>query len=249
MRIFICSQPKTGNVWVRNIVREIYHLADFTEQLGEEIPPTVPTFIEHIEKTGLPDDIVFHQHYFPRHELLDFCKQHDIHLITLLRSPYEAFVSFYHYVNKNREHFAGTPTFAIYGKPIDHPDVLEFLGDRYRLHINLSIQWLRSKASIMVRYEDMLRDPIAETTRMTQAMNPVSPEVVAHAVEQCQIDRFKERGGWMAKHVRSAQERTWPKYLTSAHLQVFRDRYGKLIEEMGYPVEDPETFVSEAVHG
>lgn len=236
MRILITSQPKTGNVWLRNLLGNVYGLSDLTEKLGDDIPETVPQFVEYVRANGLDDNIVFHQHFFPKEELFEICEQYSCDLATIVRDPYETFVSFYFYVNKNPKHFKGRPPAIMLNKPIDHPDVLNFLATNFRMHLNMSAQWVDSGRSHVVQYERLLRDPVGELKSLTDKIAPVEKSVVEAAVKACEVSAFKKKGGWKSKHIRSASEKTWDQYLTEEHLAVFRDNYPMLIKKIGYEV-------------
>ncbi len=236
MKILVVSQPKTGNVWMRNLLARAYRLADLNEKYGDAIPETVPAFLEWIGDRDLPDGSIWHQHYFPKPELLKFARRQGLTLVTMLRNPYEAFVSFFFYVNRNPALFRGRPPEALLGRKIDDPEVLEFLAGPYRLHLNMSAQWVESGASHLVRYEDLLADTAGELARLTDRIQPLDRERVAEAVDHCSAERTRKRGGWKARHIRAASARTWDQHLSDAHLAIFNDRYGDLIRRMGYEV-------------
>lgn len=236
MKVLIASQPKTGNVWIRNLLARLYGLDDLNERFGDAIPGKAPDFVPWIREQGFPEGAILHEHLYPKPELLDFADEAGVRLVTMLRNPYEVFVSFYFYANRMPHIFKGRPAEVILGKPIDHPDVLRFLASDYRIHLNISVQWVESGRSSLVRYEALLADTAAELARLVQAWEPVRQEAVAEAVEYCSAEKMKKQGGWKASHIRSASVRTWDSHLTEAHLEIFRDNYRRHITTMGYEV-------------
>ena len=235
-RIIIASQPKTGNVWLRNLLCSVYGLPDLNEQFGDGIPLDADDFVDFAASRILPDGYVLQQHFFPTERLLGFSTERNCRLVTLLRNPYETFVSFYHYVNRLPGRFEGRPAQVLVGKAIDHPDVLTFLAGRYRVHLQISRDWLESGASFILRYEELLADPAGELSALTEWVAPASRDAIARAVDACSAERVKARGGWRSQHIRAARTRTWDDHLTPAHYRVFRDEYADLSAFLGYEV-------------
>lgn len=155
----------------------------------------------------------------------------------MIRSPYEAFVSFFFYVNRYPEIFRGRPPAVLIGKDIEHDDVIGFLAGKYRMHLNMSAQWVECGKSHVIRYEDLLADPVNELKNLAaEWRSSLSGGEIAEAVEYCSAERMKKNGGWKAGHIRSAKAKTWDMYLTDAHLRVFKDNYADMIAKIGYEV-------------
>ncbi len=123
------------------------------------------------------------------------------------------------------------------GKPLDHPDVLTFLdSDGYGGNLRRAADWLHSGRAVVLRYEELLRDPIGTLTRATHQLAPVTPERIARAVEECSAENMRQRGAGIAKHVRTATVGDSKKHLSEEHLAIFRKHYADLIRGMGYEV-------------
>ncbi|MGH8474372.1 MAG: sulfotransferase domain-containing protein [Methylococcales bacterium] len=237
MRIIIASQPKTGNVWIRRLLAEIYGLADLNESLDDKIPKNGVAFFHFVEQGLFPDDSIIQEHYFPNPtRVIKPARKIGARLVTMLRNPYDAFVSFFHYVNNFPERFTKNPASVLIGKTIDHPDVLGYVEDHFREHLKLSLKWVQSGASIIIRYEDLLADPVVTLEELTGLI---------HSVERCRIeevvggnsaDRMKAQGGWLAKHVRSGSVGDWKTQLSEAHIEAFRRCHGDTIRFIGYAV-------------
>ncbi len=87
-RILVASTPKTGNVWVKNLLAETYGLP-----LIEGLPNDLDIgFLE-----GLGHRWVAHQHYPPASRLLDWAKENNVLLVTTVRHPLDTLVSLFHY--------------------------------------------------------------------------------------------------------------------------------------------------------
>ena len=236
MRILIAAQPKTGNVWLRNILSSLYDLEDLNESL-KDVPSDAPAFVDFVKKGLFKDDSIFHEHLFYKEALLQAAQSTQCDLVTLLRNPYDTFVSFFFYVNNFSSRFLKTPPRVLIGKRIEHPDVIEFLqGPSYRRHLLISQSWLRSGKSHIVRYEDLLDNPLETVQDLSDKISPTSEKEVLASVEKNTAERMRAKSKWMAKHIRSAQAGGWKKHLKPIHLEVFREYYGDIIKELGYPV-------------
>ena len=122
-------------------------------------------------------------------------------------------------------------------KPLHHPDVLAYLeNDGYRDNIVKANEWLHSGRSVVLRYEDLYRDPMETLSRATEQIAPAAPEHIARAVEACSAERMRQRGRGMAKHVRTATVGDSKNHLGEEHFRIFRKRYADLIRELGYEV-------------
>ena len=97
--------------------------------------PTVPTS-RHLQSwlaaNRFPDGTIFHQHYDYSPEVADALDAVPAHLVTIVRDPYDAFVSTYytlqqHSVENNQK---GRKFTELMGKPLHDPAVIEFLASR-----------------------------------------------------------------------------------------------------------------------
>lgn len=240
MRIVIAGPPKAGNVWLKCLLANIYALS----VLGPKRTPKRPDlslFSAWIEAAGFPDGSLFHQHFTYSSELADAIAAVPAHVVTIIRDPYDAFVSSF---SKLQEYAdadpsnprIGRPSDPLLGKSLDHPDVLDFLAHgRFRAHLKKGTGWVEAERGPIVRYEDLHADPIATLTRLTRVLDPVAPERIAAAAEYCSAANMRNRAR-TAHHVRTATVGDSKARLSEAHLAIFRKRHADLIKKLGYPV-------------
>jgi len=151
------------------------------------------------------------------------------------------FESTYYWVQAQSVYRAGRvrekrPKNQIAGKALDHPDVLEFLAGEFEVNLLRAQGWLHSGRTIVVRYEGLRRDPLAELTRATNAMAPVDPQRIEQAIEDCRAENMRTRGKQSQWHVSAAQVGEVREGLGEAHLAIFRERYTDLIRALDYEV-------------
>ena len=186
-----------------------------------------------------PDGTIFHQHYDYTPEVANAIDTAGAHIVTIVRDPYDAFVSTYytlqhHASEDNRKDRTFT---ELMGKPLYDPEVVSFLRNGgYRRNLLKARDWLKSGRAVVLRYEDLLRDPLRELRRATALIAPVADDTLLAAIDYCQADRMRQRTKGGSKHVRKATVGDSVRQLTNEHLDAFREAYSDLIHELGYPV-------------
>ncbi len=238
MRIILAGPPKTGNVWVENILATVYELKTI------ENPPSydfwekrdVNLLREFVQRGQFADNSIFHQHYWPTDQFLLLAATIPCHLITVIRDPYDTFVSLYHYIQNFADSFRAVndPGVMVIGKPISHPSVLEFLRSSYKVHLQQANSWVQDGRSVVVRYEDLHHDAVATVRRVTQRLLSVSDEKIIQALSESTASKMRRRSHWMSLHVRSAKEGDWRHELGSEHLEIFRSHFAELVRGLGY---------------
>ncbi len=245
MRIVVISPPRSGNHWIECLLGEIYGL----EHLGgAQKPPDTKAraFHDWAKAGGFPDDSIFHLHCRFRGRLCDVIDAVPAHIVTMLRDPYDAFVSRYFWTQKRQpmdiEKAERRSRHQMVGKPLDDPAVLAFLEDSegFEGHLRSAIEWSKSGRAAVVRYEDLHTRPVETLTEVTNAISPVEGSIIAAAIEACRADNMRQQSEKMQWNVRVAKVGDSREKLGPAHLEIFRDRYADLIQELGYEVRDVE---------
>jgi hypothetical protein len=242
MRIVISSPPKMGNKWIKCLLGQAY---DLTWINGEESPDTnIEEFIRFVEEGRFPDNTIFHQHCKYKPKVVDTIEEIPAHLVTIVRDPYDAFVSMYHWIQsrsnydkeRGRVRRKQRPRDAMVGKSIDDPVILDFLADGYGDQMRRGSEWVLSGRAIVVRYEDLHRNTMAELQRVTGLIEPVDPTRLEQAIEACSVDNMRKMSKRMSMHVRSAKVGESKSTLSEPHLRIFREKHGDLVASLGYEV-------------
>lgn len=242
MRLVINGPPKQGHRWLKCLLADVYDLSILG---GRKTPGSRPRAItDWIASGGFPDDAIFHQHakFTPRRA--DALEQAPAQLLTVVRDPYDTFVSLYYWVQDrtahgefNRKDDKVRPRDDLRGKPLDHPEVLAFLRDDFGSGLARANGWLHSGRALPIRYEDIHRDAVATLRTVTDRLAPITePDRIERAVATCHADAMRERNEKFARHVRSATVGDSRQRLGDAHLAIFRERHGELIRSLGYEV-------------
>lgn len=236
MRILVAGPPKTGNVWIENLLAATYKLT--LDQPPQSLN-TVAEFRSYVDDGLFLDGTVFHQHFRPIELLLETASRCGIHLVTTIRNPYDMFVSLYFYVQNFPDGFikAKDPAADMIGRSIGHRRTLRFLKHHFEPMVRNARRWSRSGQSIIVRYEDLHADTFREMKRITDVISPVDDSAIRSAVEACQADAMKLRSEHLDKHIRSASVGDWRNHLSEKHLRIFRSFDSDLIKSLGYTVE------------
>jgi len=241
MRILIVGAQKAGNVWLRCLLAEAYDLRILSHKEKPEKPPGLHTFKEWVAMGGFPDGTIIHQHYSYSPELADAVSAVPAHIVTIVRDPYDLFVSYYYAVQhrKGRLERRGTgfQRDLLIEKPLDHPDVLQYLQEGgERQHMTLPLGWMKSGRTAVIRYEDLHRDTNAALARLVQSLEPVPEQTLERTVEACSVENMKKMEVVRPNHIRAAKVGESRDLLDEVHLAVFRKRYAHLIRDLGYTV-------------
>src|SRR5687768_8364773 len=98
MRIVIAAPPKAGNSWLKCLLAAMYDLKWLNP---EETPEhaSLQAFADWAAAGSFPDNSVFHRHYDHSPEAMSAFAAAGASVVSIIRDPYDAFVSAYFYMN------------------------------------------------------------------------------------------------------------------------------------------------------
>jgi hypothetical protein len=242
LRIIIASPPRSGNHWIKCLLGTIYGLEELAggSKPGQKRRDLRRGGAGEIE---LPDGTIYHTHQAYGVDLVDRWIAMPAHVVTMLRDPYDLFVSYHRWVQEpprerpeaagNKERRQDRPRELMSGKPIDHPDTLAFLADGYDFVLRRSRKWIRDPRVTIVRYEDLHEDPVGTLRRLTGQIDPVGEERIRDALEACSIENMRAAAPHTVKTGKVGSSR---EQLTEEHLRIFRERHAEGIAALGYAV-------------
>lgn len=238
MRVIVAGPPKTGNTWIKHLLAEIYRL----EVLGEGPPADEASLRAYIESGQFKDQTIFNQHYYPTASLSQIVRNANIQLVTTIRNPYDVFVSLFFFTQNFPELFGPEHNLHfMVGKPIDHPDVLAFIGDKnspigFGYHIDMALRWLEHPKTIIISYENLHTHTFQELLRVTHQIALPNLVRIPLAMYRCSADQMRKQTKVFERHIRKATVGDFRNHLTQAHYKIFRAQYGDELQRLGYSV-------------
>jgi len=238
---FLVSYPKSGNTWVRFLLANLIY-------------PNEPVGFANINRL-LPAPGVLSKRFLrklPRPRILKSHETFDVRfrkVIYLVRDPRDVAVSEYHFDLKkgyieaelNLEQFVNrfiAGETASYGSWWEH--AASWIAPRYG-----------NPAFLLVRYEDLLSDPIGETGKIAEFLGiEASPERLQAAVERSSADRMRKLEKQQADQwtgtkntrkeipfVRSAKSGGWKESLPAHSVEEIEAAWFPLMNFLGYELQ------------
>jgi sulfotransferase family protein len=241
---FLVSYPKSGNTWVRFLLANLIH-------------PNETVGFANINRL-LPAPGVSSKRFLrnlPRPRILKSHEPFDVRfrkVIYLVRDPRDVAVSEYHFDLKKR---------------YIEPDVtLEQFVERfikgatsgYGSWWEHTASWIAARhgnpAFLLVRYEDLLSEPISETGKIAEFLGiQAGQERLEAAVQRSSADRMRKLEKQQADQwtgtkntrkeipfVRAAKSGGWKETLPGHCVQEIEIAWAPLLNFLGYPLQTPE---------
>lgn len=229
MIVWIASYPRSGNTFLRIIMREVFGIdtySIYTET--EETCPVVSTALnpsetETGEEEGPSVNLAYDWRKFAGREQIDLVKTHhppfdNSKAIYLIRDGRESVASYYHYIREvNKQDVsvtdvvAGLVTFGSWG---DHAKAW---NPRSRPN------------TLVIRFEQLIADPVRFLPTIANFLGilPVNRR----------IPTFEELHSIAPKFFRSGRTDSWHSLFSQDDLGLFETLHGDVLEEFGYALK------------
>jgi Sulfotransferase domain len=250
---FLTSYPRSGNTWTRFLVGSLIRPEETVSFLNVEriVPDMYKTADMVLRRLPRPRVLKSHEPFDPRYR----------RVIYIVRDPRDVAVSNYHWEMKLRSIPEGYPIEKFVPRWME-PQFWLRIGS-WADHVN---SWLATREGnssfLLVRYEDLKRDPRAELGRMGALLGvEASAETLDRAVASSSTERMsdmesKQAGQWVATHhtrqdkpfVRKGATGDWRSVLppdTVAHLEAC---WGVLMKKLGYELSTEGSVPSAGLH-
>lgn len=235
MIIWLASYPRSGNTFVRVLLKHLYGVRTYSVYDD-------PLFAEHQEVA----DAVGHA---PRPLSMDemaasaetyFVKTHDLpfadeyRALYLVRDGRDALVSYAHYVlSFEREDDPST----------DRPGFAQVLRDLILHNESFGgwgpnvLAWARHRSAPtrVLRFEELIRDPVS---MLTEALEGIGYR--AQSPESRSAPTFETLHELMPAFFRRGKVGTWQEEMPSELHELFWEHHGEAMEEVGYPNVEPD---------
>ena len=234
--IFLVSFPKSGNTWTRFLLANLRfpNEAATWANIDRLIPDPTGTAKRDFDRMPRPRIIKSHECFDPRYP----------RVINIVRDPRDVVVSQYHYHRKIRKIADDSPIEKF---------VTRFLAGETCPHGSWGqniATWLYTSEGnprfLLLRYEDLIADTPRELAKVATFLQlPVTPEIIAQAVERSSADRMrkleKEQQHGLYKgsrkdmsFVRAAGAGGWRKDLPAEQAARLETAWGPLMHHLGY---------------
>jgi hypothetical protein len=171
----------------------------------------------------------------------------------MIRHPADTLVSLYHYCCNYADHYkddaaiaralvadaserkgtADLPHHVVDG------ELIRTVQERIMCDLNISISWIRSGRSTLVRYEDLRVDPLTTLSDLAESIMPVSKERIQQAIDACDIKVLRDSSPVDSRFFRRALIGEWRTVLPGEVLRRFAEEepFRSQLNFLGYEVE------------
>jgi len=237
---FLVSYPRSGNTWTRFLIANlVYPNADVSfKNIERLIPDTSSQSTRALRRTPRPRIIKIHEYFDHR------CRK----IICIVRDPRDVVLSYYDFQRKYRHIADGYP-------------LVSYVNDFVSGNLNSRdwgtwgenvASWFytrgKSKDFLLLRYEDMIADPVRELARAAAFLGlEPDPARIEQAVQRSAADRMREMEKTQAKDwvatknhrtdipfVRVAQAGGWKEKLPAECVAQIEAAWGDTMVALGY---------------
>jgi hypothetical protein len=205
LKIVILSAPKTGNTWLRWLLHYAYKIP--IVELPEEWAPGCAD--------DFPPRFVTQQYLTPGKSLVRWLVESGAVVLTTIRHPADTFLSYFHYV-KWHDDAGSDSSAAMLKQDGDRPgkNALKYVTYSFPESYAISLAWAKL-GSHVVRYEDLLVDPLSQLREVTSKIVPLDEERLKAAVFLCKPEQLTRPGLVDPLHLRTRSARRWIQELPS----------------------------------
>jgi hypothetical protein len=238
--VWLVSYPKSGNTWTRFLVANLLcgenESVDFTN-IERRVPDIYKFNNAQLAAVPSPRTLKSHEYFDPRYRKV----------ILIVRDPRDVLVSYYHHHIK-------------FGRIPPDYSLLQFAQDFVAGRVDTFGSWAENTGSwlgarehdaealLLLRYEDMLQDPLAALRRIVAFLGmDADPARLERVVEASSAERMRElekkqSGNWKATRntrqdklfVRAAKSGGWQQELPAEAVAMIESRWGTLMRRLGY---------------
>lgn len=226
MRIAIVSSPRSGNTWLRYVLRDAFQLQEVAVH-------------NYLEADLVPERCVFQLHWYREPNFQDFLAKHRFRIVTLARHPLDVLISVLHFVR----HEPATARWLngnceipsrLVGRSPASEEFLEYaLSFGSENLLSITYQWWHDPSAIKVRYEDFVTATTSVADTLADQLNALKDRL-PEALSANSLDMFKalpNRHGWQGR------PGLWQTLIPSDSAAAIYARHEHVFRTLGYTVE------------
>lgn len=238
--IVVASPHKVGSTWLYNmLVAAGFNRSKAPEKLRKNKhlglidlgnPDTFPYLSEISEKS------IFKSHSFPPAEQIP----ENVLLVSLIRDPRDLLVSKMFHTAKLPEHVGGHSEL----QGLSSDERLEYLLVRDGGEIRLLQSWFDFDSRILIKYEDLLREPIENLELvLKEASCHLNSQELKSVVDRCSFNKMKNDAPDSRKYFfRKGVSGDWKNYFNSRTIDLFKNsmggRWNEFLVSSGYEKDE-----------
>lgn len=229
MRIAIISSPRSGNSWLRGVLRDGAKLQDVAVH-------------NYLDAVSVPDRCVLQIHWYREPNFQSFLKNHGFHIVSLARHPLDILISVLHFIKYEPETSkwlggnCNIPEELIDSSPASNEFLQYALSFGAENLLSVTYQWWFDEETIKLRYEELVADPVAEVNKLAERLN-VSAQLMPDALATNSFEVFKatsNRHGWQGR------PGLWRELIPFQNAAAIFARHQRIFEGLRYTVEPTE---------
>ena len=236
LRIAVVSTPRAGNTWVRHLLGTAY-----------QIPHLARHAMADADWIELPPEVVLQLHWRREPAFVAKLTEHGFRVVTVARHPLDVLISILHfciYESESEQWLlgAGGSEAAIFAAMPRSRAFVEYAKSlRATQLLGVTLDWWGQADVIGVRYEECVRDAVAQLQRLEAALGPLRCGSIAAAVEACSLGRL--RRGAINNHFWQGSPGLWRQLMPPAETSEIAAHHEGVLHRLSY-VCDPDPDLS-----
>jgi hypothetical protein len=224
MRIAIVASPRTGQTWLRHVLRDAWSFPEIALHNWRDAP------------ADLPSDCLLGIHWFREPNFMDWLAERDFRIVTLARHPLDVLVSCLHFIRREPqtarwlEGLTGLPG-CLAGESPASPGFLNYaLSFGAENLLAVTYQWWHDERAARLRYEDMVRVPVPALAGLADTLGLGTTDF-APALQANTLDTLRalpNAHGWQGT------AGLWRRLVPWSAARLIRRRHRWVFDALGY---------------
>jgi hypothetical protein len=242
LRLAVIGSPRSGNTWVRSMLKSLYGL----EEMAADYP-------DEIAWNDLPRRCVIQIHWYPLEPFLRQIEEHQIRVVIPIRHPFDVLMSwlnYLYYVHQDGRCSGDCGACGLVGVLPRSEEFLEYAkgypGRSLLCHGPAWIKWAPSMIHLL-RYEDLVADAEAALGPLAEWVGEPFRRSVRELAAENAIDRGMLNRDLWQYHFWQGRPGLWRQMLTAAEARAIAERVPEPFEALSYECDpDPALGPAEA---